>query len=87
MRVIGLMSGTSYDAIEAAAADITVEGDALVLRPLGAVSLPYPDDVRGRISAALPPAAVTMEDVCRLDTAVGQAFAQAAVHAVGALCP
>ncbi|MBY8883135.1 anhydro-N-acetylmuramic acid kinase, partial [Actinacidiphila acidipaludis] len=53
MRVIGLMSGTSYDAIEAAAADITLEGDTLVLRPLGRVSTQYPQELRDAITAAL----------------------------------
>ncbi|MGW1728858.1 anhydro-N-acetylmuramic acid kinase [Streptomyces sp. NPDC002306] len=86
MRVIGLMSGTSYDAIEAAAADLTLDGDTLVMRPLGALSLPYRDDVRERIGAALPPAATTMEDVCRLDTGIGQAFADAAARGVEELC-
>lgn len=33
LRVIGLMSGTSYDAIDAAAADLTLDGDTLVLTP------------------------------------------------------
>ncbi|OIJ94816.1 anhydro-N-acetylmuramic acid kinase [Streptomyces colonosanans] len=86
MRVIGLMSGTSYDAIEAAAADLTLEGDTLVLRPLGALSLPYPEELRGCIEAVLPPAATTAEAVCRLDTGIGQAFAEAAVRADGELC-
>lgn len=86
MRVIGLMSGTSYDAVDAAAADLTLEGDTLLLRPLGALSLPHPDGLRARIAAALPPAATTMEDVCRLDTAIGQAFAGAAVRALAELC-
>ncbi len=35
MRVIGLMSGTSYDAVEAAAADLELRGEALEMRPLG----------------------------------------------------
>ncbi|MGW3493466.1 anhydro-N-acetylmuramic acid kinase [Streptomyces sp. NPDC001020] len=86
MRVIGLMSGTSYDAIEAAAADLALEGDALVLRPLGALSLPYPQELRGCIEAVLPPATTTVEAVCRLDTGIGRAFAEAAVRAVGELC-
>ena len=30
MRVIGLMSGTSYDAIDAAAAELDLVGDSLV---------------------------------------------------------
>lgn len=86
MRVIGLMSGTSHDAIEAAAADLTLEGDTLVMCPLGALSLDYPGDLRERIAAVLPPAATTVEAVCRLDTGVGQAFAEAAALAVERLC-
>ena len=86
MRVIGLMSGTSYDAVEAAAADLTLEQDTLVMHPLGVISLPYGADLRARIAGVLPPAATSAEDVCRLDTGVGQAFADAAVRAVQELC-
>ncbi|MFF4042852.1 anhydro-N-acetylmuramic acid kinase [Streptomyces sp. NPDC001816] len=35
MRVIGLMSGTSYDAVDAAAAHLRLDGDTLALKPLG----------------------------------------------------
>ncbi|MET8646818.1 anhydro-N-acetylmuramic acid kinase [Streptomyces sp. NPDC004675] len=86
MRVIGLMSGTSYDAIEAAAADLTLDGDTLLLRPLGHLSVPYPDDLRALISDTLPPAATTMQSVCTLDTGVGQAFADTADRALRELC-
>ena len=51
MRVIGLMSGTSHDAIDAAAADLWLDGDTLVMAPLGMVSRPYP----GELHAAIPP--------------------------------
>jgi len=80
------MSGTSYDAIDAAAADLWVEGDELVVRPLGMVSTPYPPELRGAIAAALPPASTTVEEVCRLDTRVGQEFAALAERAVTELC-
>ncbi|WP_330341328.1 anhydro-N-acetylmuramic acid kinase [Streptomyces sp. NBC_00557] len=86
MRVIGLMSGTSYDAIEAAAADLALDGDALLLRPLGHLSVPYPEEVRDLIGASLPPAATTTQAVCALDTGVGQAFAGAAGRALRELC-
>ncbi|WP_274564024.1 anhydro-N-acetylmuramic acid kinase [Streptomyces spiramyceticus] len=86
MRVIGLMSGTSYDAIDAAVADLTLEGDTLVLTPLGMVSTVYADDLRAELRAAMPPAATTMAAVCRLDTRIGQAFAEAAVLADRELC-
>ncbi|MFF0224314.1 anhydro-N-acetylmuramic acid kinase [Streptomyces sp. NPDC004629] len=86
MRVIGLMSGTSYDAIEAAAADLTLNGDVLCLRPLGHLSRPYPGDLRDLIAATLPPAATTTQAVCALDTGIGQAFADAARRALHELC-
>ncbi|MFI6334098.1 anhydro-N-acetylmuramic acid kinase [Streptomyces sp. NPDC050535] len=86
MRVIGLMSGTSYDAIDAAAADLTLDEETLVLRPLGLVSEPYTPEVRETLAAAMPPAATGLAEVCRLDTRIGQAFAAAAVRADRELC-
>ncbi|MFV0132480.1 anhydro-N-acetylmuramic acid kinase [Streptomyces sp. HMX87] len=86
MRVIGLMSGTSHDAVDAAAADLTLQGDSLLLSPLGMVSAPYPENLRTALTAALPPVPTTMRDVCRLDTWIGQAFAALAVRADRELC-
>ncbi|WP_399136255.1 anhydro-N-acetylmuramic acid kinase [Streptomyces sp. NBUA17] len=86
MRVIGLMSGTSYDAVEAAAADLVLAGDVLRMRPLGHLSAPYPGHLRDLIAGALPPSATTVRAVTELDTGVGQAFAEVAVRAVRELC-
>ncbi|WP_138902826.1 anhydro-N-acetylmuramic acid kinase [Streptomyces albidochromogenes] len=86
MRVIGLMSGTSYDAIDAAAADLALDGDTLVLTPLGMISTAYDDDLRAALAGALPPATTDLATVCRLDTRIGQAFAAAAVRADLELC-
>ncbi|TCM46067.1 anhydro-N-acetylmuramic acid kinase [Kribbella sp. VKM Ac-2568] len=86
MRVIGLMSGTSYDAIDAAAADLRIEGDRIVLTPLGLLSREYPESLRAELASSLPPATTTLEQVCRLDTGIGQAFAGLAEQAVEQLC-
>ncbi|MET8686931.1 anhydro-N-acetylmuramic acid kinase [Streptomyces sp. NPDC004732] len=86
MRVIGLMSGTSYDAIDAAAADLTLDGDRLTLTPLGLISRGYDEGLRAGLAAALPPAATSLAEVCRLDTGIGRAFAAAAVEADRELC-
>ncbi|MEU0592361.1 anhydro-N-acetylmuramic acid kinase [Streptomyces ardesiacus] len=86
MRVIGLMSGTSYDAVEAAAADLELRGEALEMRPLGHLSSPCPDRLRDLIAGSLPPSAVTARTVAELDTGIGQAFADVAVRAVRELC-
>jgi anhydro-N-acetylmuramic acid kinase len=86
VRVIGLMSGTSYDAVEAAAADLVLQDEVLVMRPLGHLSASYPDHLRELIAGSLPPSATTVRTVAELDTGIGQVFADVAVRAVRELC-
>ncbi|MDQ0846537.1 anhydro-N-acetylmuramic acid kinase [Streptomyces sp. V1I6] len=86
MRVVGLMSGTSYDAIDAAAADIVLKDGTLAVTPLGMIGERYDEALRAALVGALPPAATTLAQVCRLDTGIGQAFAAAAVRADRQLC-
>jgi anhydro-N-acetylmuramic acid kinase len=78
VRVIGLISGTSHDAIEAAAVDFELAGDEIRARVVASSSTPYAPELRSRLVAALPPAETTLEEVCVLDTLIGQAFAEAA---------
>ncbi|WP_228001843.1 anhydro-N-acetylmuramic acid kinase [Nocardia australiensis] len=82
MRVIGLMSGTSHDAIDAVAAEITARDRTLRVRIAGQLSRPYPEWLRSELIGALPPNPIDMGAVCRLDTAIGQAFAEVADAAV-----
>ena len=78
MRVIGMISGTSFDAVEALLADIELEGEVLACDLVEHCSVPYPPAVREAIAAILPPAATTIEQVCQLDVAIGQFFAEVA---------
>ncbi|WP_328614388.1 anhydro-N-acetylmuramic acid kinase [Amycolatopsis sp. NBC_00355] len=79
-RVIGLISGTSVDGIDVAAADLHAEEDTVVLTPLGELDVPYPEPLREGLLAALPPNPCTAGELTRLDTGVGQAFADAALR-------
>ncbi len=80
MRVIGLISGTSHDAIEAAAVDFALDGEVVSADVVATSSTPYDPELRRRLLAALPPAQTTLEQVCALDTEIGQAFAAAAAQ-------
>jgi anhydro-N-acetylmuramic acid kinase len=78
MRLIGMISGTSFDAVEALLADLDLDGDALVCHLIEHRSVPYPPSVRHAISGILPPATTTIEQVCQLDVAIGRFFADVA---------
>ena len=56
MRVIGLMSGTSMDGLDAAVAEIEWDGGAVAMSPLRHSERPWPDEVRARLHASLGPA-------------------------------
>ncbi|MDA3643486.1 anhydro-N-acetylmuramic acid kinase [Saccharopolyspora indica] len=77
-RVLGLISGTSMDGVDVAAAELRLDGDVLELRPLGSTTVAYPPDLHRDLLAALPPAPCSAAELCRLDTLVGQHFATAA---------
>ncbi len=84
MIVIGLISGTSLDAIDFAVADLAWRGPDIVLRLLEHGERPWPVVTRARLLAALPPAPTTMGEVCALDVLVGQAFGAVAASLPGA---
>ncbi|MGA4992874.1 anhydro-N-acetylmuramic acid kinase [Nonomuraea bangladeshensis] len=84
MRILGMISGTSHDGIDVAVVDFTPEGEVLRGRVGHTASTPYPAELRARLLAALPPAPVTLAEVCVLDTLIGQCFAEAAAAAIEA---
>ncbi|WP_205855654.1 anhydro-N-acetylmuramic acid kinase, partial [Phytoactinopolyspora endophytica] len=83
MRVLGLISGTSHDGIDAAVVEFVTDDDGGLRGTVThSASTPYDPELRARLVAALPPADVTLSEVTVLDTLIGQAFAQAAADAV-----
>jgi anhydro-N-acetylmuramic acid kinase len=78
MKVIGMISGTSYDAIEAVAMEMSFDADTIVARLLEHVSVPYATPLRSMVEEMLPPLTTSIEKVCQLDTLIGQSFADVA---------
>lgn len=79
------------DGVDVAVAELRLTGETgepggtVDLMPCGYLELPYPDELRDALQAALPPNGCSAEQLCRLDTAVGQAFAAAAGHALATI--
>lgn len=82
MRILGLMSGTSLDAIDVALGEFTPRGDDLVLTPVGSGEVPWAADLRAELLATHAPARLAVADWCRLHSAVGRAFGEAAAWAL-----
>ncbi len=78
-RVIGLMSGTSADGIDATLVDITGTDRDLKVKFLAGATYPYPANLRQQILAVCGGAAVSMAELAELDDAIAQVFAQAAL--------
>ena len=77
---IGLISGTSADAAEAALVEIRGTGARARVRLIGHRSFPFERALAARILSA-----ESARDVCELDAALGERFAAAALRLLRAL--
>lgn len=88
MRWLGMISGTSLDAVDAVVIEFALRADrVLEARVVGGRSTPYPPALRARLLAALPPGPCTAHELTQLDTLVGQHFAAVAAAVVDELGP
>ena len=82
MRVIGLMSGTSVDGIDAAAVDITGAPPHVTATLRAFTSVPFSEEQRDQIFALFDPQAATPELICGMNFQLGAWFADAAQQAM-----
>nr|WP_042183353.1 anhydro-N-acetylmuramic acid kinase [Kibdelosporangium sp. MJ126-NF4]CTQ92138.1 Anhydro-N-acetylmuramic acid kinase (EC 2.7.1.-) [Kibdelosporangium sp. MJ126-NF4] len=81
-RIVGLISGTSVDAIDVAVADMRIDEDGVIeLAPGGHTELGYPPHLRDEL-LAMASRGTSAEQLCKLDTRIGQSFAHAAATAI-----
>lgn len=78
MKVIGLMSGTSVDGVDAALVDITGQRENIQVTLLAGETYPYPEQLQADILAVCGGKGLTMAEFCEIDDAIAQYFAQCA---------
>ncbi len=82
--VIGLMSGTSVDGIDAALVRIHGSGLGIKVETVGFATYPFPPTIRQRIFELFNPGTGGVDKVCEMNFVVGEAFADAALKIAGA---
>ena len=78
--VIGLMSGTSVDGIDAAIVEITGHGLETTVNLIAFETFPFPSDVPQRILALCHPDTGRVDDICEMNFYIGHLFAEAVKH-------
>lgn len=79
-NIIGLMSGTSVDGIDAAIVEITGHGLETTLRLIAFETLAFPPDVPERILNLCQPDTGRVDDICEMNFYIGHLFAAAVRH-------
>ncbi|MBW4440822.1 MAG: anhydro-N-acetylmuramic acid kinase [Plectolyngbya sp. WJT66-NPBG17] len=80
MRVIGLMSGTSVDGIDAALVEITGSTEDLQATLIAGETYPYPAKLRDLILSVCSGTALSIAELAELDDVIAAQFAQAALQ-------
>ncbi|MDE0423625.1 MAG: anhydro-N-acetylmuramic acid kinase [Candidatus Poribacteria bacterium] len=78
--IIGLMSGTSVDGIDAAIVEISGHGLETTVNLIAFETFPFPVGVPQRILALCHPDTGRVDDICEMNFYIGHLFAEAAKH-------
>jgi anhydro-N-acetylmuramic acid kinase len=84
MNVVGMISGTSADGIEAVVVSLEGAPPQLDWRLLSHISYPFSPKLREQIFAAFRPESSSVDRMCRLNFDLGDTFAEAALAAIEA---
>jgi len=81
-RVLGLMSGTSADGVDAALVEISGSGPELEWKLLAFEHRPYPDDLREELFAIFDSGRGVLSEIIALDNRITREFASAGLAAL-----
>ena len=81
-KVVGLMSGTSVDGVDAALVEIRGHGLETQVELLAFGSHPFESEVRDRIFNLFQPETSRVDEICQMNFLIGEAFADAALAVI-----
>ncbi len=81
-KVIGLMSGTSVDSVDAALVEIRGHGLETQVELLAFHSRPFKAEVRDRIFNLFQPETSRVDEICQMNFLIGEIFAEAALAVI-----
>ncbi|MBZ5534410.1 MAG: anhydro-N-acetylmuramic acid kinase [Acidobacteriia bacterium] len=79
-RIIGLMSGTSADGVDAAVVDVWGKGLSTRFRMIAFESVPYPKRTRQLILSLLNARGISVAEISQLNFLIGHLFAEAVLR-------
>ena len=85
-RVIGLMSGTSADGVDAALVEICGHGLSTQTKLIVFDSFPFEEELRERIFNLFDPETSRVDKICQMNFLLGEKFAEAALSIVEKAC-
>jgi len=78
--IVGLMSGSSADGIDAALVKVSGYGKSTVVQTIACDTLNYSSKIRELILKCSHPETGRVDDICRLNSLLGELFAKAVVY-------
>ncbi len=83
-RVVGLMSGTSVDGVDAAVVELSGNAESTELGRVIFERIPYSPELRGKVLALMLPETSRVDDICRMNFVLGEVFADATLQVIRA---
>jgi anhydro-N-acetylmuramic acid kinase len=83
-RVVGLMSGTSADGVDAAVVELSGHAESTELGQVVFRRIPYTPVLREKVLALMLPETSRVDEICRMNFVLGEVFADAALQAIKA---
>ncbi len=87
MRIVGLISGTSVDGIDAAAVEVYGQEYDLQIEQLDGLTFPYPEELRRAILDLCAGEPIPLDELAGLDDAIADQFALAAQALIAQVGP